>query len=70
MDAIFTTLTSSLLGVEQKIPGKLGILALLVEVNGLMKHFCHKSSIEMFDNAKTCNNNDFLIITSLFEINT
>ncbi len=66
----FASLTSSLLGVKRKIPGKLGILALLVEGNGLMKHFFHKSSIKMIYNAKRCIYNDFLIITTQFEIIT
>ena len=60
---LFKLLTSSLLGVKGKIPGKLGILALLVEGNGLMKHFFHKSRIKMIYNAKACIYNDFLIIT-------
>ena len=63
-------LTSSLLGVKQKIPGKIGILALLVEGNGLTKDFFHKSSIKIIYNAKICIYKGFLFITNLFEIIT
>ena len=63
-----TSLTSSLLGIKWKNPGKLGILPLLVEGNGLIKHFFHKSHIKMIYNAKTCIHNDYLTITSQFEI--
>ncbi len=63
-------LTSELLSVKQKFPGKLGILALPVEDNGLMKDFFCKSSIKTIHNVKFCIHNGFLIITNLFEIIT
>ncbi len=40
-------LNGSLLGVKWKIPGKLGILALHVGGNGLMKHFLYNFSIHV-----------------------
>ncbi len=61
-------LTSSLLGVKWKIPGKLGILALHVGGNGLRKHFFHNIGVKIIHNTKTCIHMGFDIITSLFEI--